>query len=416
MANRYWVGGTANWDGTAGTKWALTSGGAGGQAVPTSADDVYFDAASGASSVAIAGGNNGAKSINCTGFTGTLGGNNTTSVAGSITLAAGMTYTYIGGITITATATITSAGKTMGRITFDAAGAVFTLGSSLTISSSGNGVTLTRGTLDLNGFTLSTPDFSSSNSNTREITFGSQNIVLTSPFAATTIINMATATNFTCTGTGGFSRNQSVTSTMVFGTTGGSVTNAPVLAITAGNSNLTITANSWFKSINFTGSTCASSATNINIAGNLTFATGGTYISTAVTYRATGTLTSNGKTFISLTVNGSGITVTCAGAITLSSALTLTDGALKLKDGVTSSVASITTTGTTLKYLESTTAGVQATISDTAGINTVTYLSIKDSNATGGAIFNAAGPTNIDAGNNTNWLFGGGGNMLLMFM
>jgi hypothetical protein len=26
-ASRYWVGGTANWDGTAGTKWALTSGG-----------------------------------------------------------------------------------------------------------------------------------------------------------------------------------------------------------------------------------------------------------------------------------------------------------------------------------------------------------------------------------------------------
>ena len=43
MAARYWVGGTANWDATAGTKWALTSGGAGGQAVPTSADDVFID-------------------------------------------------------------------------------------------------------------------------------------------------------------------------------------------------------------------------------------------------------------------------------------------------------------------------------------------------------------------------------------
>jgi hypothetical protein len=29
MANRYWVGGTATWDATAGTKWATTSGGAG---------------------------------------------------------------------------------------------------------------------------------------------------------------------------------------------------------------------------------------------------------------------------------------------------------------------------------------------------------------------------------------------------
>ena len=60
MANRYWVGGTAAWDGTAGTKWALTSGGAGGQAVPTASDDVFFDAASGAVTCTISAGNTGA--------------------------------------------------------------------------------------------------------------------------------------------------------------------------------------------------------------------------------------------------------------------------------------------------------------------------------------------------------------------
>lgn len=43
MADRYWVGGTATWDGTAGTKWSTTSGGAGGASVPTLNDDVYFD-------------------------------------------------------------------------------------------------------------------------------------------------------------------------------------------------------------------------------------------------------------------------------------------------------------------------------------------------------------------------------------
>ena len=43
MANRYWVGGTDNWDGTAGNKWATTSGGAGGSAIPTTADDVFID-------------------------------------------------------------------------------------------------------------------------------------------------------------------------------------------------------------------------------------------------------------------------------------------------------------------------------------------------------------------------------------
>ena len=35
MAARYWVGGTDNWNATVGTKWATTSGGAGGAAVPT---------------------------------------------------------------------------------------------------------------------------------------------------------------------------------------------------------------------------------------------------------------------------------------------------------------------------------------------------------------------------------------------
>ena len=43
MAARYWVGGTDNWDGTAGNKWATTSGGAGGAALPVAADDVFID-------------------------------------------------------------------------------------------------------------------------------------------------------------------------------------------------------------------------------------------------------------------------------------------------------------------------------------------------------------------------------------
>ena len=44
MALRYWVGGTNTWNGVLGTKWALTSGGVGGQAVPLVGDDVFFDA------------------------------------------------------------------------------------------------------------------------------------------------------------------------------------------------------------------------------------------------------------------------------------------------------------------------------------------------------------------------------------
>ena len=55
MADRYWVGGTATWDATVGTKWSTTSGGAGGASVPTSADNVFFDANSGAVTVTVSG-------------------------------------------------------------------------------------------------------------------------------------------------------------------------------------------------------------------------------------------------------------------------------------------------------------------------------------------------------------------------
>ncbi len=41
MANRYWVGASGDWTNTA--RWSTTSGGAGGSAVPTSADDVFLD-------------------------------------------------------------------------------------------------------------------------------------------------------------------------------------------------------------------------------------------------------------------------------------------------------------------------------------------------------------------------------------
>jgi hypothetical protein len=48
MADRYWVGGSGSWSSTA--KWSATSGGAGGQTVPTAVDNVFFDANSGTAS------------------------------------------------------------------------------------------------------------------------------------------------------------------------------------------------------------------------------------------------------------------------------------------------------------------------------------------------------------------------------
>lgn len=51
MAARFWVGGTGTWDLSDTTHWSATSGGAGGQSVPTSADTVTFDGGSGGGTV-----------------------------------------------------------------------------------------------------------------------------------------------------------------------------------------------------------------------------------------------------------------------------------------------------------------------------------------------------------------------------
>ncbi len=70
MADRYWVaGGTGNYNST--TNWSATSGGASGASAPTAADNVFFNAASGAGTATI----NVASAcanLNLTGFTGTL--------------------------------------------------------------------------------------------------------------------------------------------------------------------------------------------------------------------------------------------------------------------------------------------------------------------------------------------------------
>lgn len=175
MANRYWVGGTANWDGTAGTKWATASGGTGGASVPTTADDVFFTNLS-TGTCTIATGNTGAKSITCTGFTGTIAGTIAITVAGSITLVAGMTYTHIGAVTFTGTGTLTTVGKTFGTVIIDGVGITLTLGSALNIST--RNITITNGTFNTGNFSLTANAIISTNANTRSINLGSSTVTV----------------------------------------------------------------------------------------------------------------------------------------------------------------------------------------------------------------------------------------------
>jgi hypothetical protein len=45
MADRYWVGGSGTWDSFSTANWSATSGGVPGASAPTSADNVFFNAA-----------------------------------------------------------------------------------------------------------------------------------------------------------------------------------------------------------------------------------------------------------------------------------------------------------------------------------------------------------------------------------
>jgi len=185
MPDRYWVGGTDSWNDTAGSKWALTSGGAGGESVPTTGDDVFFDANS-SGTVTIADGNTGAKSINCTGFTGTITGTAAMTVAGSITLVSGMTYSRSSAVvTITGTGTIISAGKTIANtLIINGAGITVTLGDAIIIS---NEFRLTAGTLDTDGYNFSCGQFSAGGTSTRSLIFNNSTITQTNQFSTFTV-------------------------------------------------------------------------------------------------------------------------------------------------------------------------------------------------------------------------------------
>jgi len=135
MASRYWVGGTAAWDITAGTKWATTSGGAGGAAAPTSADDVFLDGSSGSGTVTTSLFST-CKSLTTTGFTGTLAGSSAVQCSGSVTLDAGMTWSNTGGVSFNGVVggTITTNGIDVRTISSFTATGTWALGDALSLS------------------------------------------------------------------------------------------------------------------------------------------------------------------------------------------------------------------------------------------------------------------------------------------
>lgn len=357
MANRYWVGGTDNWDGTAGTKWAATSGGLGGQSVPTTGDAVFFDNNSGTGTITISAGNTGAQSLNCTGFTGTITGSANITISQNITLVSGMTFSHTGTISINSASTITSAGQTFGSISkITSTALTLTLADALTCSGTCN---LSAGTLSLGSYTLTCSAFNSSTTASRTIAFGTGNITVTGTGASW---NTGTSINLTVTGTPTVNFTYSGTSTLSASVGNLSQANSINFNFTAGTYNLSFlnSSNNSARNVNFTGysGVWGTTSTDVVIYGNLTLSSGMTVASGAgfVSFGATSgiqEITSAGRTFgRNISVNGVGGTVKLLDNLTLNSIREFrqTNGTLDL-NGKTLTVGSTYSTAAGTKNL-----------------------------------------------------------------
>jgi hypothetical protein len=362
MANRFWVGGTGTWDASSTANWSTSTGGASGASAPVSVDNVFFDANSG---------------------------------TGTCTTAAGSTCNVLNAGSSTVTLVLGANHTCVGAIGF------------------------TLGSINLNNFIMTCASVNSSNSNVRSINFGtSGKIILTGNSA--TIWNFNNSTNFSVSGTSFVEANYSgSTGTRVFrpgAAGGGSESNAVNLYITNGSDGVSVgNGGAYVKDLNFTGFSGNFTNEVRYILGNLTISSGMTLSSgTAITVFAgtsgTQAITSNGKTLdFPLTFAGVGGTFAFQDALTQGStrAFTVTNGTVQLKNGVTSTVGSFVASNSAQKFLQSTLAGSQATLSQASGTINVADLNIRDINATGGAFWNAYTDfENTDAGNNDGWNFG----------
>jgi hypothetical protein len=206
MALRYWVSAIdATWDATAGTKWALTSGGAGGQSVPTSADDAIFDANSGFSMTLS--NSSVCNNFTCAGFTRwvTLPNNVTFNIHGNLSMDGNVNFSIWNTMTSIIRMKATTTGHTVSlgtwvslpMIYFEGVGGSWQLLSNLN-TNAGSTVTLSNGTLDLNGYNIDTGYFNLSGSATRVFTGGAGIVKVRGTgtvWDATTITNLTFTPN-----------------------------------------------------------------------------------------------------------------------------------------------------------------------------------------------------------------------------
>lgn len=201
MAARFWVGGSGNWDASNTANWAATSGGVGGQAVPTSADDVTFDVLSNTTAYTVT----VAATANCKSLVMgaplagnvTWAGSSALNIFGNLNLSGGanITRTFTGAINFSSTTsqTITTNTVTLNSaITFNGAGGSWQLQDAL--NNSAGVIAHQAGTWDTNGQTVTSGSYTGSASTT--LTLGATAYNCSSDFTlnATQTLTANTAT------------------------------------------------------------------------------------------------------------------------------------------------------------------------------------------------------------------------------
>ncbi len=354
-SNYYWVGGSGNWDDL--NHWATTSGGTTLYTqIPTATDDVFFDAGSGFTSASKTVTLNVATAFcHDMNWTGALNNPvlagvdpNTLKIYGSLTFIAAMSFPFSGRVNFEATNpgnTITTAGKPFqGYMAIEGAGGGWTLQDGFTAMQD---FSFERGSLNTNGQTINCQWFYTSLGYPRTLTLGSSVINCASAWYgnhSNLVFNAGTSTiNMT-----GLNPNFEMSNTASETYYNVNFTNAGSTFFTEGIRDHPGTVQ--FHDVTMAGNLAIN---GINSFNSLTFSAGKTY------------QLQSGKTQTIITaLNASS---TCAGMINIQSSLT----------------------------------NSQATIMKSSGSITVDYVSLKDINATGGAVFTAN--HTIDLGNNTGW-------------
>ena len=439
----YWVSSTSgNWSGA---NWSTTSGNTGGTttAFPLAQDFIVIDNAglTAGGFITLDFGYNIPDLSFATRTNAVTFGNSAASgnYYGNITLGSG--FFQSGTITQflaaqSKTVTVTSAGKTFTTpLAIDAPLGTVRIADNLTMTQQ---FTLIRGTLDLtnNGagnFTLTLLTFSSNNSNTRSINFGTGKIV--SAANNTTIWSANDITGFTYTGTPRveltYSGGTGTRSIQHGNAASGNEAGAVSFFVLDGDDTVSILADSHIKDLSLsigglsTVGTFLANTGNRTFYGNLSvsvFTTLGTNAACTTRFSsasATQTVSVINKTLgFAVVCDGANNTVDFSSSTVNSTAgFTISSGTVIFNSGSTSTFSSFTTTGTTPKFLRSSTPGSRAILSKSSGTVNVSYLSIKDTSATGGATWRAPiSSNNIDAGNNIGWNFAAIGGFLAFFL